>query len=205
MLHLISGIILKFHCSNCKDLGLDLSISMWYFYLLQEECQRVSTEGQNIRSDLSTKFKDAIKVCLCFKTKLYLVCIYWFIVLYIFFVFKYVWKIEKKKSNGALKVLGEEGSGYVLLRSFWLLPSHNIISVCLLGMSSGSNRSEYLGWRVTCLKFSFKRIVFIGQWLSSFSTSQAMPAEVQVLWWLFMGWGGGGWQVWNFHWRWYFS
>lgn len=29
--------------------------------LLMEECQRVSTEGQNIRSDLSTKFKDAIK------------------------------------------------------------------------------------------------------------------------------------------------
>lgn len=29
---------------------------------LQDECKRVSTEGQNLRLDLSAKFQDAIKV-----------------------------------------------------------------------------------------------------------------------------------------------
>jgi len=32
------------------------------FHYFQEECKRVSTEGQNLRMDLSAKFQDAIKV-----------------------------------------------------------------------------------------------------------------------------------------------
>lgn len=31
-------------------------------YLTQEECRRVSTEGQNMRMELSDKFNNAIKV-----------------------------------------------------------------------------------------------------------------------------------------------
>lgn len=34
----------------------------WLVVLLQDECKRVSTEGQNLRLDLSTRFQDAIKV-----------------------------------------------------------------------------------------------------------------------------------------------
>lgn len=39
---------------------------------LQDECKRVSTEGQSLRLDMSTKFQDAIKVgvkfSVCFMT-----------------------------------------------------------------------------------------------------------------------------------------
>lgn len=38
--------------------------------LWQDECKRVSTEGQHLRLDLSTKFQDAIKVWLAFFTQL---------------------------------------------------------------------------------------------------------------------------------------
>lgn len=34
-----------------------------FISFVKDECQRVSTEGQNMRQDLSTKFNDAIKVC----------------------------------------------------------------------------------------------------------------------------------------------
>lgn len=33
-----------------------------FFRNLQEECKHVSSEGQNLRLDLSNKFQDAIKV-----------------------------------------------------------------------------------------------------------------------------------------------
>lgn len=38
----------------------DVKLSV--FCNLQEECKRVSSEGQNLRLDLSNKFQDAIKV-----------------------------------------------------------------------------------------------------------------------------------------------
>lgn len=34
--------------------------------ILQDECKRVSTEGQSLRLDLSARFQDAIKVQLFF-------------------------------------------------------------------------------------------------------------------------------------------
>lgn len=40
--------------------------------LLQDECKRVSTEGQNLRLDLSTRFQDAIKVEIFFFSLVYL-------------------------------------------------------------------------------------------------------------------------------------
>lgn len=33
--------------------------------MTQEECRRVSTEGQNMRMELSDKFNNAIKVIIC--------------------------------------------------------------------------------------------------------------------------------------------
>lgn len=43
-------------------IGLPYIVSCCCSFELQEECKRVSTEGQTLRSDLSNKFQEAIKV-----------------------------------------------------------------------------------------------------------------------------------------------
>jgi hypothetical protein len=48
-----------FKINNLTLLMKKLRFTLYYF---QEECKRVSTEGQNLRLDLSAKFQDAIKV-----------------------------------------------------------------------------------------------------------------------------------------------
>ncbi|WMV24689.1 hypothetical protein MTR67_018074 [Solanum verrucosum] len=43
--------------------------------VLMEECKRVSSEGQNLRLDLSNKFQDAIKEMLGFSYRVFLYCL----------------------------------------------------------------------------------------------------------------------------------
>lgn len=64
----------------------DLKLSV--FCNLQEECKRVSSEGQNLRLDLSNKFQDAIKVWNFFCSKKIYILKGWHVFVDVSFTFK---------------------------------------------------------------------------------------------------------------------